>query len=658
MKKSLYLIICMLGSILYAQAQEALYFHCKDGKSFACTIDEIDHIGFSKVGDSEYNNQIVYLKDSTQVEVLLEDVDSVGFTNPAPVLKDNGFIMDKSFMAYVSDADTLKFTMAKDTPASMLPKKGDVVASTYDNTAFPDGIMARVVSITETANGYLYECEKAGIDDLYDEFLYCGYAEEFDAGARTRGGIDVELWNKTYDSLINNLFIGDNITIGGNLHLNSRARLKIDLHKEKGQPSEAKFRFTHRFDSSINASIAGKIQKEFDPVPISPWISFGAIPTPIPAIFFTPMVKFNVYFEAAADVKAALAAHMNIANDFSLEMKNNKWSATENKSNSDAGFDEFSLSIDGWTGFGLQPEFLITLCGSQTGVSVNAKAGIRFTASFKFDATQYLKDNSFYDGVKDSKITVTIPMQAWFQAQAGFFGPAVKSANIYFVNTSIPVGSGYFLPAFSGLDVKDTGSNSYEVYADIIDRNVFFFPEFGLAAFDSDNQMVASEYLGKYMITEKPPKNISTTFKLPSNKDYTFAPIVKLFGVEMRAGGTLKTGVVGSWYLEHPLLTDEYYFLIYTFLEDGTFTVTYLSYPPSYSSEPKVWSKEIISRGTYKVVGDKITLKYSTGGTEEATWSRVDDYLYWNGGFDPNYMIYWPRVIPELQKIWDGAKER
>ena len=44
MKKSLYLIVCMLGSILYAQAQEALYFHCKDGKSFACTIDEIDHI--------------------------------------------------------------------------------------------------------------------------------------------------------------------------------------------------------------------------------------------------------------------------------------------------------------------------------------------------------------------------------------------------------------------------------------------------------------------------------------------------------------------------------------------------------------------------------------------------------------------------------------
>ena len=123
--------------------------------------------------------------------------------------------------------------------------------------------------------------------------------------------------------------------------------------------------------------------------------------------------------------------------------------------------------------------------------------------------------------------------------------------------------------------------------------------------------------------------------------------------------------IVGSWYLEQPYLTDTKFFLICTFEEDGTFREIYLSYPPEYvTSEPHIWTWNTESEGTYKVNGDKVVINYkkiynqSVDITEEFIWSRVKNYLYWNGGFNEAYMIYWPKVTPQLQAIWDGATER
>ena len=680
MKKSLYLIVCMLGSILYAQAQEALYFHCKDGKSFACTIDEIDHIGFSKVGDSEYNNQIVYLKDSTQVEVLLEDVDSVGFTNPAPVLKDNGFIMDKSFMAYVSDADTLKFTMAKDTPASMLPKKGDVVASTYDNTAFPDGIMARVISITETANGYLYECEKAGIDDLYEEFLYCGYGIDTGNGARTRDGgeIAMDLWNITVPPAKMPAIIVDKFTFDSDFRVSSKGKVKVLLRKNKGESTYARLTLAGGIGAKLDMSVTG-MGSTTSVTPLTNTLTLGVIATPVFGIFFKPTLGLGLYTEAAADLKASFKAHANYDFEYILEMKDGNWSAREGKKTSDVDIDECSISIDGWVGFGLQPEVFMSFCGTKTGTTVQTRIGLRFQANFKFDARQYYENNSFYEGIKDSKIAITVPVTGWFNAQAGLFGPAVKSADIYFMKTflPIPIPSAYFVPAFTDVVVDDAGSGNYGVSTNLVDRIVFMPCQIGLAAFDKDNKLVEAQYLAEYSLLKK-PKSISTTFKLDATKSYTFAPIIKLFGAEMRANGTsVEGGIIGTWFTYTTFWTDEMLRMdgytrdqvdkraeIFKFYDNGKYDWYRYYYPGIWeTSGARVWSLEDKESGTWQLDDDYLTLSGSPGvpyiPTPGGTIRLVGDQ-FWYGLFYGDdgrlygYTLY--KATEDILQILSGAK--
>ena len=646
MKKSLYLIILLLSSVLPTQAQETLYFYNKNGDPVAFLIDEIDHIGFSKESDSEYNNQIVYLKDGTQYEVLTADVDSVTLNAPEPVMKKDAFVMDRHFSDYITKADTLHFTMVKNTPTSMLPKIGDVVASTYDNTAFPDGIMGKVISVSETDDGFIYECEKASIDDLYEEFYYYGYGQDTNEGARTRadGEIGFDLWNQRFDLTPPALILGD-YTFTNEIHLSNKGRVKVLLRKEKGKMAYAKFELSCSQQGSLAQSVTGKGMLS-DTSPLLPELTLPSIVVPaMPCIFFKPSLEIKLYYVVAADLKGTLKAHLNLENTFVVEMKDGQWSARQEKSAPDFGVDEFSLSIDGYIEGGLQPELFISLSGTKTGIKIKSRVGLRETATFKFDLAKYIEDASFYEGVKDSKIDVAIALQAWFNAQLGFLGPEIKSADIYFLNTTIPLpGSpGYFVPAFQDLTINENGG-VYDVAVSLPKRELFFPVEFGLAAFDKANKLVEAQYLGSYNpwhITTEMPNTISTSFKLTAGKEYTFAPIVKVLGIEMRGNGLDLSGIVGTWYTWVSVWTEEMLKIdgytrdqvdksleVYTFHDDGTYDWNNYYYPGiwqiPYSYPSREWYRTKHESGTYKMIGDTLTLTGNPGEwTSRITNSRV-----------------------------------
>lgn len=560
MKKSLYLIIMMLlGILMPVDAQQALYFHRSStseyngGRPTAYMPEEIQSISFTEPSEGRFMQRIILKEGSTRnIYDPVSDIDSVCFTAPQPVLSEKGFILDKRYEQYISDADTLHFTMSKDTPLDMQPQVGNVVSSTYDNAAFPDGIIARVTTITESSDGYHYECEKASIDDLYDSFLFYGYVEGDDvakARSMTRSEdttTDVTLWDKTLDLPVNNLFVGD-YTFGGNLHLGSQANLLINMHKEKSNRSETTFRFTHHFEGKFSSSVAMKASTDFGgTVPISPTFSLGAIPTPIPGIFFTPFVKFYFYGEAAADLKATFGAHMNMDNDFSVTLKNNRWSTQENGNTFDAGVDEASISIDGWIGMGIQPEFLLTLSGSQTGAVINTKAGIRMKGTVKFDFADFMQDASFYEAQKDTRISFSVPLQAWFNAQLGFFGPSLKSADLFFVNTEFPVANFYIVPTFSSIGATLT-PNGARATVSVANRTVLGNVYLGIAAYDKDKNLIDTKWVTNYhKYTDLENGCYSADFTLPGWNDldeeleYTFVPVVRAMGVEMQASQTAK----------------------------------------------------------------------------------------------------------------------
>lgn len=560
MKKSLCLLLAMsFGILMTVQAQQALYVHKNNSDEYYSTSeaylpDEIQSISFTEAYGGKYQQRII-LKDGSKKNIYcpVSSIDSVSFTPPHPELTENGMILDNTFAPYISDADTLKFTMAKDTPAEKLPKVGNVVSSTFDNTAFPDGIMARVTTITETADGYLYECKKAGVDDLYDSFLYYGYSEGTGEAASRRATQTDEaadeglnLWDKSIDFPLNNVFVGD-YTFGGNLHLGSKGNLLIKMIKEKGYKAQTTIRFKHHFEGKFSSSIAMKKATDFGgKIPISPTFSFGAIPTPIPGIFFTPFVKFYFYGEAAADLKATFGAHMNIDNDFCATLKDNRWTVEEGKNMFDAGIDEASISIDGWIGMGIQPEFLITLCGSQTGAVINTRAGIRLNGTAKFDFVDFMQEASFYDALKDSRITFSVPIQAWFNAQLGFLGPSIKSADLYFVNKDFPIAECFLVPSFSSVGAMLTPTGA-RATVNLVNRTVLGNVYLGISAYDKKNNLVDTKWVTNYhKYSDLENGSYSADFTLPDwdeldeELEYTFMPVVRVMGVETKTSQTAK----------------------------------------------------------------------------------------------------------------------
>ena len=103
--------------------------------------------------------------------------------------------------------------MLSTTPKEMRPKKGNIVVSEAGCTVFENGIIGTVVSIKESEEGFVYQCEKATLDDVYDQIVFCENTETSSeqvrsvsaSGSRAKGdlpriNVGSELWNFSFEN--------------------------------------------------------------------------------------------------------------------------------------------------------------------------------------------------------------------------------------------------------------------------------------------------------------------------------------------------------------------------------------------------------------------------------------------------------------------------
>ena len=555
MKRTLILSALLTTMVAQVMAQQTLYFHYKNGQSFACESSDISSITYAKsVGSDVYDVQVINFNDGTVQQIAFNDIDSVGFITPTPKLAENAVVFDKEYERYIIKGDTVSFTMRNDTPPSLLPKVGDVVGSTFDNTVFEDGIVARVTAVSETAEGVVYTCEKAGIDDIYDEIFYYGYGDIYQdpslqSAPRRAGGEwtlkgDKELWhqdiNLTYPS--RNF---DDYIVGFGTHVETSGRVKMYIHKPKGGKLYARFNFASDFGASLNASIAGR-NGSSTVNPIVPAIPLGVIATPIPIIFFKPELQLNWYLDAFAELNGTFRASMDYEGEIEVTLEDGNWSAKALKNDFEAGVDEFSLSINGWYGIGFEPKIFVSLCGTKTGIGLANRTGVQLTGSLKMDFTDYLADGSLYSAAKDSKLTLSLPVKGILSAEGGLFNAKAKSISLIFVTQNPTLYEGYMLPDFGQVSVDDLGGGRHSASVTLTPRELMPWEkiDIGFAAFDRTNNLVEKKYVDTYSVSNK-PSEISTTFSLTSGEVYTISPILNIFGFDIRADRT-NTVVAGD----------------------------------------------------------------------------------------------------------------
>lgn len=656
MRKILFIIAAMAALATCAKAQDRIFVYRNDGGFDAFLKSEVDSMTLShEDAEGKYHagweTQLIHTPDSTY-RIPLAAIDSISFFAPPTILNKDVFILTAEHDAYITRADTVSFTFASGTPEELLPEKGNLVVSRYDCTSFPDGIVARVTYVAEDAAGMHYECERAGIDEVFDQILLyeeCAPAQDTKAEKSTKASIEANatIWDETYKEN----FEKDGTS--ASIEVNDKASLRVLMRKTLGSPFYFKLELENKLDinPSLTAISEAQMGASFDIIKEK---SIGRIPIPYTPLFFVPKISMAGYFDLTGEVKLEAGLFFNRLDMISFEYKEGEWGC--NYSHKQEGrWDIAQLSMEGAAEVGISPELLFSFCGTATGVGVNFSAGLKEYVNFKFDALEYF-DTGAYAAIKESYANTTAPYSISVFAQAGLFDSDNSPRWTKTYSDEKQIGNDKFIvPEFSEITCTDGTESNSEVVSTNISRDLLLPTNVGFAVYDDENNLISKKYSSATYTgpSEWPFKGLSEQFSRLESGEYTVYPLIKIFDKELLAIPSGKFTIID----EFPLIGTWKQIL---WLEDGLWwnkadddaINTYTSdHRIIYGSEVGYWE----ANDTHlKLTDEEGSLIY--------TYEIKDNYLYLKDYSDPTkpYIYIWIKIddVPaELLGTWQNTGE-
>ncbi|MDE7118213.1 MAG: hypothetical protein K2O61_06185 [Bacteroidaceae bacterium] len=539
MKRLIFFFFLFATSLCGVMAQnDAMYIYRNDGTFNAFLKNDVDSIAYSHYDADglyhhEWKMQLIYTSDSIY-RIPLEVIDSVSFYAPETIINKDVFELTAAHDVYLSDCDTVSFTLSLETPLYMRPAKNNVVVSTYDCMSFPDGIMAEVLSVSNDGKGYHYSCQKVGLERVYDQ-LVCiaeGYIDEQNgasAKSREKLSYEHELWNKSYSTTLEKggttsvFSISDaaKIVVTVNIQKGKSPYFRLDLQNDLN--TQVKFNATSSFEEYCEHQIAQ--------------VALGRIRIPqCPLLFISPKLTLSAYFAEGATVSLDCQAHYNRTDRLSFTYEDKAWEISHVPVN-DAGVDVASFSMEGYAEVGVIPDLLFSLCGSATGLGVEYSVGLKETVNFKFDAVAAF-DEGAYSAMKDSYARTTLPQSFRAYAQIGLWGDGVQPAS-YKYSIEPQLGEDkYLLPSFTKPEYSQKGATTTALLKSEVSRDLLVPVSIGMAFYDDKNRLIETQYKQIKYESEKQwsMNGLECTFdKMEAGKTYTVYPMVKIMGKELRA---------------------------------------------------------------------------------------------------------------------------
>lgn len=530
------LFLATVVSGLMAQS-DAMYIYRNDGEFNAFLKAEIDSIAQShydadSVYHADWQMQVVYTPDSIY-RIPLAAIDSVSFLQPETILNDKVFELTSAHDPYLSDCDTIRFTLNLNTPSEMCPSKGNIVVSTYDCFSFPDGIMARVLSKTQDGEGIHYNCEKVGMEDVYEQLVLIGecYVEDPQASSRRRAEVtyEREIWNKSWSETLEK---GGTTTT---LQIGDAARMKVTVNIQIGKPMYFRLDLQNELTSSIKFNAISSFEKYYEKELVKK-MTLGRIPIPGTVLFITPKLGLSGYFAEGATVSLDCNAYFNRTDKVSFTLQNKKWSVHHAPSNS-AGINVASLSMTGYMEVGLIPDMLFSLCGSATGLGLECTVGVKESVDFKLDAVAAF-DEGMYSALKDSYARTTVPWSARAYVQLGLFGDGMQPVSTPRLSGEPQMGKDkYLLPLFTKPEYQKGANEKTAVLKTEPSRDLLLPVQLGMSFYEKDTKLetkfISQTYLNERQWTQD---GVQVAFaSMEAGKTYTAYPTVKIMGKELRA---------------------------------------------------------------------------------------------------------------------------
>lgn len=552
MRKILFIIVTMAALATGAKAQDRIFVYRNDGGFDAFLKSEVDSMTLShEDAEGKYHagweTQLIHTPDSTY-RIPLAAIDSISFFAPPTILNKDVFILTAEHDAYITRADTVSFTFAPGTPEELLPEKGNLVVSRYDCTSFPDGIVARVTYMAEDAAGMHYECERAGIDEVFDQILL--YEDTLThINKRTKNQSTEIIDNLFLYETFEKTFSKDGTTL--DLRIYDEAEAKVIIRKIPGLPFYFRLELDNDLEGTptLTATSEANIEASAD---IVRNLSLGRVPIPGTPLFFVPKFSMAGYFNLTGEVKLETEATIRRNDKVAIEYANGEWT-WNHSSRADGGFSLAQLSMDGAAEIGVKPEMLFSFCGTATGVGVNFSAGLKEYVNFKFDALEYF-DTGAYAALKDSKARTTVPYSISAFAQAGLFDFKNSPRWTYTFSDEKPLGEDkYLLPEFSDVEYSAPMWDRSSLLFFDVSRNLILPVDIGLAYFDKNGNLKIRQYIQEgWRQWGTGSDRLSSELPQPTEfTEYIVHPLIKIMDKELVDMSTslniAKGGIVGKW---------------------------------------------------------------------------------------------------------------
>lgn len=528
---------------------ETFYIYRNDGQFNAFFRDEVDSISYSPYDlDNLFHKgnvtQLVHTADSIY-RIPLTSIDSIGFVQPETIFNSEVFPLTAEHSPYILNADTLHFTMSGSASDFLRPRIGNIVVSTADCDAFPDGIVARVIDVRKVTDGYDYSCEHSSLEGVFDQLVICS-REKVRETSYTRSAVPLyashtqELWNINWSSTVEG---GGTTTT---LNVGDKGTVTITACKTLTTPFFFQVEMQNELTSSIEFS-AISTMGYFTQKQIGETLSIGRITVPYTGglLWLVPKLSLYGYFQEEGKIELKYDGHLNRTDKISFTYTKGKWTFNHVPL-TDIGTSITQLSMEGYAEVGLRPQVDFSLNGRRAGFGFSASVGLKEYINFVFDMTK-LSDGGLYDAMRDSYCRTTIPWGLTAHASADMFkkydSNSTDVGTATFSRTFEPRTEPrwgddiYIFPLFS--DVKGLRQSADTSKADVsisVSRTPLVPLQLGVSLLDYEGNIIQTKYDTRSYKSGNIFNNYDCEFTgLNKSEDYFVKPSIKLFGYDVLA---------------------------------------------------------------------------------------------------------------------------
>ncbi len=504
---------------------DAFYIYRNDGEFNAFLRYEVENITFDN------GNSLIQTADSTYA-IPLAAIDSVSFIQPETKFKPEVIVMNSRWIPYIVKTEDKAITFRYDTPTELLPAIGQVIVSDAFESPIETGFSGRVISKGMSSDGFCFEVEEVGLSDIYDHIVIAGISssicEDEDMGGALRR-------IKT-----NNMDNGFTIPIDlievdlGPITITYRPSITLKYIicvGEKNRKNYVDFRVN--YSGAGSAEVNCDVKGEYKPEP--KWLKpFIPIKTPICGLY--GKIQFGRFYRYEGGVKVSASIPFNCKGVMGFSAREE--SGLKGINSCDGDFDiedsNITFSLDGNMSFGVAIQLQIGLiCEKLASADVTTLAGFKLSGNIDLVSAQGLLEERLYSSIKDSKLTLSFC--ADIVPGYRFWGADHNELPVS-LNLGYDINSWYVVPSFS--DLKYEGKGISGKLSGQLSRNILPKVSLGWAIYDEVGDIYKKEYFSQtYRKLEDWNRNGLELLvsDLPSGKSFTAYPIVKLFGIEMRA---------------------------------------------------------------------------------------------------------------------------